>query len=475
MSSGRICISTKSHNFVSERVLVEVQKMNYDVHVHELVICNINIIDESSDNIDANGLEKAENYVDKNSFADLNAMKETINELASNRVQHPISKENIDQEDNINNISPEIRYRKKDIKGVSLIEELSRIIENRIGDFMHQHAAGTKLSKLDRFLISEVVAEDLPDVRVTAIDRLVSIPSYFVIHLMKLSKQSYQLEEHNFGRKLLSHEKFCLLKARIKQWRSETKASDYATKHDNLQLIKFIEEKIQAASVNDDDRDSRNKLLEEVDRLDTFESFDFFQKARVKWDIEELVYPHLGLQFSSMVVLPWNFLSNVASGKDILSSLLFLFLSWRGCITLSLPWVSDVDVSYMASNSVCASGSFPFTYLGLPIGSNMSLTSSWQRPNLGARKSSDLLHMLFEISYAEINKTKDTCVWSMGTDGAFSLKDARCIIDSKILPSLAPSTVWDKNIPRKVSILIWRLILARLPHKLNLSTCGIDI
>ncbi|GJT66637.1 putative RNA-directed DNA polymerase, eukaryota, reverse transcriptase zinc-binding domain protein [Tanacetum coccineum] len=35
--------------------------------------------------------------------------------------------------------------------------------------------------------------------------------------------------------------------------------------------------------------------------------------------------------------------------------------------------VSDVDISFMASNYGCASGSYPFTYLGLPIGSNMSL------------------------------------------------------------------------------------------------------
>nr|GEZ48626.1 reverse transcriptase zinc-binding domain-containing protein [Tanacetum cinerariifolium] len=54
-------------------------------------------------------------------------------------------------------------------------------------------------------------------------------------------------------------------------------------------------------------------------------------------------------------------------------------------------------------------------------------------------------------------------------------KDARCIIDSKILPSLAPSTVWDKNIPRKVNISIWRLILDRFPQKLYLSSRGIDI
>nr|GEZ85307.1 RNA-directed DNA polymerase, eukaryota, reverse transcriptase zinc-binding domain protein [Tanacetum cinerariifolium] len=39
--------------------------------------------------------------------------------------------------------------------------------------------------------------------------------------------------------------------------------------------------------------------------------------------------------------------------------------------------VSDVDVSFMASNSGCASRTFPFTYLGLLIGYNMILTSSW--------------------------------------------------------------------------------------------------
>ncbi|GKB48040.1 RNA-directed DNA polymerase, eukaryota, reverse transcriptase zinc-binding domain protein [Tanacetum coccineum] len=99
-------------------------------------------------------------------------------------------------------------------------------------------------------------------------------------------------EEHNFGRKLLSHKKNCLLKARFKQWHSETKTSDRVTKHDNLQLIKSIEEKIEAGYANDDDCDSRIKLLHEVDKLDTFESFDLFQKAHIKWDIEEKLKNH---------------------------------------------------------------------------------------------------------------------------------------------------------------------------------------
>ncbi|GJX11957.1 putative RNA-directed DNA polymerase, eukaryota, reverse transcriptase zinc-binding domain protein [Tanacetum coccineum] len=273
----------------------------------------------------------------------------------------------------------------------------------------------------------------------------------------------------------------------------------------------------------------------------------------VKFGSPEVTISHLFYADDVIITTEWN-----ASDLENIIRVLQVFYFASGLkinIQKSNVYgigVSDVDVSFMASNSGCALGSFPFTYLGLPISSNMSLTSSWQprylllldlqvlkiltssfsksvvggcyrtrmlsglklsrlymvrkvafismvaiitsekacliidcidhgqwrwnwsRPNLGARNSADLLDMLFKISSAEINEVEDTCVWSLGTDGTFSVKDARCIIDSKILPSLAPSTVWDKNIPRKVNIFIWRLILDRLPHKLNLSSRGID-
>nr|GEV50285.1 RNA-directed DNA polymerase, eukaryota [Tanacetum cinerariifolium] len=195
MSSGRICISTKSHNFVSERILVEVHEVNYDVHVHELGTWNINIVDEtldSSDNLDVNG-----NW------------------------RNTVSGYYI-----INIYGPQDSLAKS-------------ILWNRIGNIMHQYA---ELSKL---------------------------------------------EEHNFGRKLFFNEKYRLLKARIKHCHSKTKTSDRVTKHDKMQLIKSINEKIDSESfTNDEDHDSRIKLLQEVEKFDTFESFDLFQKRRVKWDIE---------------------------------------------------------------------------------------------------------------------------------------------------------------------------------------------
>ncbi|GKA06263.1 hypothetical protein Tco_0685487 [Tanacetum coccineum] len=40
--------------------------------------------------------------------------------------------------------------------------------------------------------------------------------------------------------------------------------------------------------------------------------------------------------------------------------------------------VSAEEGSSMANNTGCPSGTFPFVYLGLPIGSNMNLTSNWK-------------------------------------------------------------------------------------------------
>ncbi|GJX33427.1 RNA-directed DNA polymerase, eukaryota, reverse transcriptase zinc-binding domain protein [Tanacetum coccineum] len=73
-----------------------------------------------------------------------------------------------------------------------------------------------------------------------------------------------------------------------------------------------------------------------------------------------------------------------------------------------------------------------------------------------------------------IDPSEDTCVWNLGPNGTFTVNDARNIIDQKTLPSL-PSTSWDKIIPHKVNIFMWRLSLDRLPHRLNLSLCGMDI
>ncbi|GJT17816.1 RNA-directed DNA polymerase, eukaryota, reverse transcriptase zinc-binding domain protein [Tanacetum coccineum] len=328
MSSGRICISTKSYNFVSERVLVEVHGVNYDVHVHELGTWNINIVDEtldSSNNLNVNGMEKdADNF---NSFIDNSSL-------------------------------------------------IYLSLSGRLFTWMNK--AETKLSKLNRFLISEEVVEALPDVRVTAIDRLWSDHNPILLHV---SKSDFGPTPFKLFHSWLLRDSF----------------------------DKSTEEKIKAVFANDDDRDSRIKLLQEVDRLNTFESFDLFQKKRV-WISDPSQSKEEFLNFfkekfnnhdsnvdfppfansSGLCALDRDSLVTHVSLDEVKNaglhnalSIVVFYLAPGLKINIQKSnvygiGVLDVDVSSMASNSGCASGSFPFTYRGLPIGSNMSLTSSWQ-------------------------------------------------------------------------------------------------
>ncbi|GJZ45992.1 putative RNA-directed DNA polymerase, eukaryota, reverse transcriptase zinc-binding domain protein [Tanacetum coccineum] len=196
--------------------------------------------------------------------------------------------------------------------------------------------------------------------------------------------------------------------------------------------------------------------------------------------------------------------------------------------------VANGDVVDMARRTSCASGIFPFTYLGLPIGSNMNLVSNCAKsrpksknakvrvkseesavkpepelkntiecnlyPSDGPGKPNSifmktvktkwalnqlqqpicvqltkLIELLLEISLVDIIVEEDSCVWDMAIDGIFLVRDTRCLIDAKILPILVPPTSWDKTLPHKVNILIWRLALDRLRHRLNLSAWGMDI
>nr|GEX14017.1 hypothetical protein [Tanacetum cinerariifolium] len=218
------------------------------------------------------------------------------------------------------------RHQKKDIKDISLIHELNKIIKvetslgywnnaigdcyminiygpqetsaksslwNRITEFMHQHdgkfilfgdmntvrheneRSGTKLSKLDYFHIYEGISKDIPDIKVMAIDCMLSDHIHIVLHAMKLDfgpspfkfynswlymdgfddliKSTWSiLEAPNDGRILRSHEKLRCLKTVIKQWHSNTRNNDHTLKQVALSNIKDIGKKIDDAHIKRD-------------------------------------------------------------------------------------------------------------------------------------------------------------------------------------------------------------------------------
>ncbi|GKB63873.1 RNA-directed DNA polymerase, eukaryota [Tanacetum coccineum] len=86
-------------------------------------------------------------------------------------------------------------------------------------------------------------------------------------------------------------------------------------------------------------------------------------------------------------------------------------------------------------------------------------------------RNTEALNMLLaEIGNVEVGSGEDSWQWGLHSDGSFSVGVTRKHIDDIFLPSMITSKRWNK-----VNIFIWRLLLDRLPHRLNLSYRGLEI
>ncbi|GJT41299.1 RNA-directed DNA polymerase, eukaryota [Tanacetum coccineum] len=75
--------------------------------------------------------------------------------------------------------------------------------------------------------------------------------------------------------------------------------------------------------------------------------------------------------------------------------------------------------------------------------------------------------MLAELQNVTLTDNLDSWLRQIGKDGVYTVGDTHRHID---VP-----TIWNKNLPRKVNVFIWRLCLDRLPNRFNLSRCSLDI
>ncbi|GJU42292.1 RNA-directed DNA polymerase, eukaryota [Tanacetum coccineum] len=99
----------------------------------------------------------------------------------------------------------------------------------------------------------------------------------------------------------------------------------------------------------------------------------------------------------------------------------------------------------------------------------------WRRPVNGGRALVDLNNLLMDIGSLNVEVDRDCVVSSLSTDASYSVRFIRKHIDNCMIANSLLSTRWCKIIPRKVNIFMWRLLLDRLPRRLNLSSRGLDI
>ncbi|GJX28635.1 reverse transcriptase domain, reverse transcriptase zinc-binding domain protein [Tanacetum coccineum] len=101
----------------------------------------------------------------------------------------------------------------------------------------------------------------------------------------------------------------------------------------------------------------------------------------------------------------------------------------------------------------------------------------WVR-NIRGRVCKELEDLLGALQHVVVsNNCRDQWRWSLDEDGEFTVKELSRLIEEKILLSNNgdQETLWNKLVPKKVNIFVWRALRERLLVRVELDRRGIDL
>ncbi|GJY61611.1 RNA-directed DNA polymerase, eukaryota, reverse transcriptase zinc-binding domain protein [Tanacetum coccineum] len=108
----------------------------------------------------------------------------------------------------------------------------------------------------------------------------------------------------------------------------------------------------------------------------------------------------------------------------------------------------------------------------MEVNSSRCSENLWSAPSM-------ICSLWFGITFAKPNasSTRTTESWALDEDGEFKVKMLTSLIEKKILQgdSGGHDTLWNKLVPKKVNIFVWRARKCRLPVRVELDRRGIDL
>ncbi|GJW30095.1 putative RNA-directed DNA polymerase, eukaryota, reverse transcriptase zinc-binding domain protein [Tanacetum coccineum] len=186
----------------------------------------------------------------------------------------------------------------------------SGLIEIPMGGRLYtwMNKAGSKLSKLGRFLLSKDVVIACPDLKAIILDRLWSDHNPIILHVDKTDFGSIPFKFYNSWVQregfddmikttnedfhilhqghLSLKEKLKFFKMKIKDWRHKSNLTNTSRLQEIQTNLNDIDKKTDSSIASDEERQSRLQLIKERDDLHRLLSMDLLQKAKIQWDIE---------------------------------------------------------------------------------------------------------------------------------------------------------------------------------------------
>ncbi|GKA04369.1 RNA-directed DNA polymerase, eukaryota, reverse transcriptase zinc-binding domain protein [Tanacetum coccineum] len=156
--------------------------------------------------------------------------------------------------------------------------------------------------------------------------------------------------------------------------------------------------------------------------------------------------------------------------------LLFKWI-WRSLSQPSDLWVKVIKNIYGLNGGIFYVF-VPDTDRGCNIANRLSLpdwgTSLRRKPN-GGVESCQFLVLQTVITDVVLSDEQVSWQWSLNVSVGFSVSFVRSLIDAHILDVSCTATRWNPCIPIKVNVFLWRLLLNKLPSRVNLDRKGIDV
>nr|GEZ82569.1 hypothetical protein [Tanacetum cinerariifolium] len=93
----------------------------------------------------------------------------------------------------------------------------------------------------------------------------------------------------------------------------------------------------------------------------------------------------------------------------------------------------------------------------------------------GGVKSNQFEALKAAIGNVFLTDQSDTWQWTLNVDAGYSVASARVLVDDTVLEACLVATRWNRHIPIKVNVFLWRLNINKLPSRVNLDMKGIEV
>ncbi|GKC96748.1 RNA-directed DNA polymerase, eukaryota, reverse transcriptase zinc-binding domain protein [Tanacetum coccineum] len=101
--------------------------------------------------------------------------------------------------------------------------------------------------------------------------------------------------------------------------------------------------------------------------------------------------------------------------------------------------------------------------------------SALRRPPRGGAELAQLIALRALIGDVVLSDDRDSWKWSLNASVGFSVASVRSLVDDHTLDVDTHATKWNRCIPIKVNVFLWRLMLNKIPSRVNLDRKGIDV